>query len=43
MSEHPALEFPPPPKNNAFPNFTLDAPSSVIYNLYGCCTIATQL
>ena len=34
MSEHPGLEFAPPP-NAAFPNFTLDAPSSVIYNLYG--------
>ena len=33
MSEHPGLEFAPPPIA-AFPNFTLDAPSSVIYNLY---------
>ena len=33
MSEHPGLEFAPP--NTAFPNFTLDAPSSVIHNLDG--------
>ena len=31
MSEHPGLEFAP---NSAFPNLTLDARSSVIYNLY---------
>ena len=37
MSEHPGLEFAPPPPNGpiaALPNFSLDAPSSVIYNLY---------
>ena len=33
MSEHTGLEFAPPIA--AFPKFTLDAPSSVIYNLYG--------
>ena len=32
MSEHTGLEFAPPIV--AFPKFTLDAPSSVIYNLY---------
>ena len=33
MSEHPGLEFAPPPIA-AFPNFTLDAPSSVLIKEY---------
>ena len=41
MSEHPGLEFAPPIV--AFHNFTLDAPSSVIYNLYGYTTGISEM
>ena len=38
MSEHPGLEFAPPPIATSL-NFNLDFPSSVIYNLYGLASI----
>ena len=41
MSEHPGLEFAPPIV--AFPNFTLGAPSSVIYNHYDIACMYSSL